>query len=153
MPTIGEKVPNFKLPRDGGGEVSLTDFAGKYVVLYFYPRDNTPGCTTESKEFSARQADFEASNAVILGASKDSVASHDKFVAKQSLTIPILSDENCDLCETFGVWTEKSMYGKKFMGIVRSTFLIDPNGILVAEWRKVKVPGHVSEVLETVRSL
>lgn len=152
MPSIGEKVLNFQLPRDGGETVSLSDYAGKYVVLYFYPRDNTPGCTKQSKGFSDLLPKFEAANAVVLGVSKDSVASHDKFVAKQELTIPILSDEDSDLCETFDVWKEKNMYGKKFMGIERSTFLVDPNGTLIAQWRKVKVPGHVEAVLETIQS-
>tara|TARA_R110002096_G_scaffold97354_4_gene217086 strand:+ start:100500 stop:100967 length:468 start_codon:yes stop_codon:yes gene_type:complete len=153
MPNIGEKVPNFTLPRDGGGLISLSDFAGQYVVLYFYPRDNTSGCTIQSKEFSANAHAFSALNTVILGVSKDSVKSHDNFVTKQELAIPLLSDADSDLCEQFDVWAEKSMYGKKFMGIVRSTFIIDPNGILVNEWRKVKVVGHVDAVLKTVQGL
>jgi len=153
MPLIGEKMPNFELPRDGGDVVTLSDYAGKNVVLFFYPRDSTPGCTTESKEFSALASSFADLNTVILGVSKDSVASHDKFVSKQELTIPLLSDETSNLCETMGVWKEKSMYGKKFMGIERSTFLIGADGTLVAEWRKVKVKGHVDAVLDAVRSL
>lgn len=153
MPLIGEKMPNFELPRDGGDTVNLSNYSGQNVVLFFYPRDSTPGCTTESKEFSAMAETFADLNTVILGVSKDSVASHDKFVAKQELTIPLLSDETSDLCETMGVWKEKSMYGKTFMGIERSTFLIGTDGTLVAEWRKVKVKGHVDAVLEAVRSL
>jgi peroxiredoxin Q/BCP len=150
MPNIGENVPNFKLPRDGGGEVALSDYTGQYIVLYFYPRDNTSGCTIQSKEFSDHMNKFSSLNTAVLGVSKDSVKSHEKFVEKQALTIPLLSDENSDLCEKFDVWKEKSMYGKKFMGIERSTFLIDPNGFLIKEWRKVRVKDHVEVVLQFV---
>lgn len=150
MTLIGENAPNFKLPRDGGGEISLADYTGQNVVLFFYPRDNTPGCTTEAMEFSANIEQFAALNTVILGVSKDSIASHDKFVAKKDLSVALLSDENSELCEQFGVWKEKNMYGKKFMGIERSTFLINPDGVVINEWRKVKVAGHVAQVLEAV---
>lgn len=153
MLSIGENVPNFKLPANGGITISLADYAGHYVVLYFYPRDNTLGCTTQSKGFSATVDEFLTHNATVLGVSTDSIKSHDKFVKKQLLKIPLLSDLDNNLCEQFGVWVEKSMYGKKFMGIVRSTFLIDPNGILIHEWRKVKVVGHVDAVLEHVKGL
>jgi peroxiredoxin Q/BCP len=153
MPSIGEKVPNFERPANGGNNIALSDYAGKYVVLYFYPRDNTPGCTTQSKEFSAALPTLSALNTVVLGVSADSVASHDKFVDKQGLEIPLLSDEDNQLCDAFGVWTEKNMYGKKFMGIVRSTFLINPDGVLVHEWRKVKVAGHVDAVVAHLQGL
>ncbi|MEM7440998.1 MAG: peroxiredoxin [Pseudomonadota bacterium] len=153
MPEIGEKAPTFNLPRDGGDTLSSADFAGKTLVLFFYPRDDTSGCTKESVGFSESLAEFEASGASVLGVSKDSVASHDKFVAKRDLTVPLLSDEHGTLCEDFGVWKEKSMYGKKFMGIERSTFVIDGDGVVRSTWRKVKVPGHVDAVLEAVRDL
>lgn len=153
MPSIGEKVPNFKHPANGGVDISLSDYVGKYVVLFFYPRDNTPGCTTESIEFSAAMPNLDDLNTVVLGVSADSVKSHDNFVVKKDLKIPLLSDEDATLCTEFGVWTEKNMYGKKFMGIFRSTFLIDPDGVLIHEWRKVKVKGHVDAVVEHIRGL
>jgi peroxiredoxin Q/BCP len=153
MPSIGEKVPNFERPANGGTNIALSDYAGKYVVLYFYPRDNTPGCTTQSIAFSAAMPALTDLNTVVLGVSADSVASHDKFVAKKDLKIPLLSDEDNSLCDEFGVWVEKNMYGKKFMGIVRSTFLIDPDGVLIHEWRKVKVAGHVDAVVDHIRDL
>ncbi|GHA41292.1 peroxiredoxin [Amylibacter ulvae] len=150
---IGQKLPNVTLPRDGGGDVDLSKLTGKNVVLFFYPRDNTPGCTKESIGFSHMKQEFSDLNTVVYGVSKDSVSSHDKFVAKQDLTVPLLSDEHTDLCETFGVWKEKNMYGKKFMGIERSTFLFNTDGELVQEWRKVKVPDHVESVLLAVKDL
>ena len=153
MHSIGEKVPNFERPANGGGNISLSDFAGQYVVLYFYPRDNTSGCTTQSKEFSAAMPALSQLNTVVLGVSADSVKSHDNFVAKQDLKIPLLSDEDNSLCEQFGVWVEKNMYGKKFMGIVRSTFVIDPDGVLIHQWRKVKVSGHVDVVVDHIKEL
>ena len=153
MTEIGQPAPAFTLPRDGGGEVSLSDYAGKPVVLYFYPKDDTKGCTVEAKDFTAAVADFEGAGAVILGVSKDSVAKHDKFRDKHELGIALLSDEDRDVCERYGVWVEKSMYGKKYMGIERATFLIGPDGNLAQVWRKVKVPGHVDAVLEAVRAL
>ena len=153
MPEIADTAPNFHLPRDGGTTVSLSDLAGKTVVVFFYPRDDTSGCTKESIEFSKAQDTFAAAGAVVLGVSKDSVASHERFVAKHDLTVPLLSDENGTMCEDYGVWKEKSMYGKKFMGIERSTFLIDAEGNIAREWRKVKVPGHAEEVLEAARAL
>lgn len=153
MPEIGEKSPNFTLPRDGGGSVSLEDYAGKVLVLYFYPRDDTPGCTKENIAFTEHLAPFEAAGAQILGVSKDSVKSHEKFVAKHDLGIPLASDENGTLCEDMRVWVEKNMYGKKYMGIERATFVINGAGVITHVWRKVKVPGHVDAVLQAVQSL
>ncbi len=150
MLDIGDTVPDFNLPASGGDSLSLSG-AGGPVVLFFYPRDNTPGCTTESIAFTDAIDAFNALGVTIWGVSKDSVASHDKFIAKRDLGMALLSDETSDLCEQFGVWTEKSMYGKKFMGIVRSTFLIDADRKIVQAWRKVKVPGHVDAVLEAAK--
>lgn len=148
-----QKLPDFTLPRDGGSTVSLSDFAGKKLVLFLYPKDDTEGCTIESIGFSQAQGEFAAAGAEILGMSKDSVASHDKFVAKHGLTVPLLSDENGELTEALGAWVEKNNFGKKYMGIDRSTFLIDGDGIIRKSWRKVKVAGHVEEVLGAVKSL
>lgn len=153
MLDTGDTAPGFTLPRDGGGEVSLSDFAGKPVVVYFYPRDDTPGCTTETVEFSADLDAFAALGATVIGISKDSVKSHDKFRDKHSLGVILASDENGDTCERYGVWGEKSMYGKTFMGITRATFLIGPDGKVARAWPKVKVAGHVAEVLDTLRAL
>ncbi|MCO4826506.1 MAG: peroxiredoxin [Amylibacter sp.] len=152
MPEIGEKSPNFTLLRDGGGVVSLADYAGKTLVMYFYPRDDTPGCTTESISFTQHLADFQASGAEILGVSKDSVKSHDKFVAKHALGIALASDEDGTLCEDMGVWVEKNMYGKTYMGIERATFVINGDGVITHKWNKVKVPNHVEAVLDAVQS-
>ena len=153
MPDVNDTAPDFSLPRDGGGTVSLSDFSGQKLVLFFYPRDDTSGCTKESIGFSEAKDDFAAAGAAVLGISKDSVASHDKFVAKRGLTVPLLSDENGTMCEDYGVWKEKSMYGKTYMGIERTTFLIDGSGKIVKVWPKVKVPGHVDEVLEAVKAM
>lgn len=150
---IGQPAPDFTLPRDGGGTCALADLLGQNVVLYFYPRDDTPGCTTEALDFTAHATAFAAASAVVLGVSKDSVAKHDKFRAKHDLGVILLSDAESDVCEAYGVWREKSMYGKSFMGIERSTFLIDATGALRRAWRGVKVPGHVEEVLGAVRAL
>jgi len=149
----GDPAPDFSLPRDGGDIVSLSDFAGKAVVLYFYPRDDTPGCTKEAIAFTGLAAEFEDAGAVVLGASKDTEAKHDKFRDKYDLSIPLLSDAEGDLCERYGVWVEKNMYGKTSMGIERATFLIDKDGKIARIWRKVKVPGHAEEVLEAVKAL
>ncbi|MBT5366689.1 MAG: peroxiredoxin [Nitrospinaceae bacterium] len=146
-------APDFSLPSDTGETVSLAGLKGQAFVLFFYPRDNTPGCTTEAKGFSADMSAFEAAGARVFGVSKDSLESHGKFRAKQELTVPLLSDEHGSLCEDLDVWTEKKMYGKSFMGIERSTFLIDAAGTVVRAWRKVKVPGHVDDVLAAVKAL
>ena len=143
----GGQAPSFTLPRDGGGEVSLGDFAGKTVILYFYPRDDTPGCTVEAIDFTAMGEDFAAAGATVIGVSKDSVAKHDKFIAKHDLGVILASDENGSTCEDYGVWVEKSMYGRKYMGVERSTFIIGQDGRITRIWRKVKVPGHAEEVL------
>lgn len=153
MPEISQPAPDFTLPSTDGSDVTLSALKGKPVVLFFYPRDNTPGCTKESVGFSENRAAFEAAGAVVFGISKDSMASHNKFVAKKELTVPLLSDEQGSACEDYGVWKEKSMYGKKFLGIERSTFLIAADGTIARIWPKVKVPGHVEEVLEAVRAL
>ncbi|WP_342075958.1 thioredoxin-dependent thiol peroxidase [Yoonia sp. SS1-5] len=152
-PAVGDTAPQISLPRDGGEMVNLSDFAGKTVVLYFYPRDDTSGCTKEAIGFTENLDAFDGLNTVILGVSKDSVKKHDKFVAKHDLKIALLSDEEGDVCERYGVWVEKSMYGKTYMGIERATFLIGADGKIAQVWRKVKVPGHVDAVLEAVRGL
>jgi peroxiredoxin Q/BCP len=149
----GQRVPAFTLPRDGGGETGPADFPGKKLVLYFYPKDDTKGCTTEALGFSARIEDFAAADTVVFGISKDSVKSHDKFRDKHGLKVILLSDETGEVVERFGVWGEKSMYGKTYMGIDRSAFLVGPDGVVARVWRKVKVPGHVDEVLEAARTL
>jgi peroxiredoxin Q/BCP len=146
--SAGDTAPDFTLPRDGGGEVSLAEFRGRKIVVFFYPRDDTSGCTKEAVAFSNRLADFEAAGIAVIGISKDSIESHDKFRAKHGLQVTLLSDENSDVCERFGVWREKSMYGRKFMGIERSTFLIGETGTVLQAWRKVKVPGHAEAVLD-----
>ena len=148
----GQPAPDFTLPRDGGGEVSLSALRGQKVVLYFYPKDDTPGCTTEALDFTARAQEFDAAGAVVIGISKDSVAKHDKFVKKHALGIMLASDEHGTTCEDYGVWVEKSMYGKTYMGIDRSTFLIDAGGRIARIWRKVKVADHAAEVLEAAKS-
>jgi peroxiredoxin Q/BCP len=149
----GRPAPGFTLPRDGGGSFGLADAGGRNVVLYFYPRDNTSGCTLEANDFTARSADFAAANTVVVGVSKDSVKSHDKFRTRHGLDVILLSDESGDVCERYGVWIEKSMYGRTYMGIERATFLIDAGGDVRRVWRKVKVPGHVAEVLEAARAI
>ncbi|MCO4846439.1 MAG: thioredoxin-dependent thiol peroxidase [Yoonia sp.] len=147
----GDKAPEITLPRDGGTTVSLSDFAGQKVVLYFYPKDDTPGCTKEAIGFTEMATEFAAAGAVVLGVSKDPVKRHDKFVAKYELGIALLSDEDGDVCERYGTWVEKSMYGKTYMGIERATFLIGADGTVSHIWRKVKVPGHVDAVLAAVK--
>ncbi|WP_333714809.1 thioredoxin-dependent thiol peroxidase [Yoonia sp.] len=152
-PEVGDNAPTFTLPRDGGGAVNLSDFKGKKVVLYFYPKDDTPGCTKEAIGFTDMVAEFAAAGTVILGVSKDSVGKHDKFVAKHDLKIALLSDAEGDVCESYGTWVEKSMYGKTYMGVERATFLIGADGKIAQVWRKVKVPGHVEAVLEAARAV
>ncbi|TPE52046.1 peroxiredoxin [Amaricoccus solimangrovi] len=149
----GDTAPAFTLPRDGGGAVSLADFAGGPAVVYFYPRDDTPGCTTEAVEFSAGIEAFAALGAPVIGISKDSVASHEKFRDKHRLGVILASDEGSDTCERYGVWGEKSMYGKTFLGVTRATFLIGADGKIARVWPKVKVAGHVAEVLAALRAL
>lgn len=153
MSLVGQTAPDFTLPRDGGGELTLSEMKPKNVVLYFYPKDDTPGCTKEAIGFTEAAGDFEAANTLVIGVSKDPVAKHDKFIAKHDLGVALVSDEESDVCEQYGVWVEKSMYGKTYMGIERATFLIDGTGKVVEEWRKVKVPGHVDAVLEAVKAL
>ncbi len=150
-----EMAPDFTLPVQGAGEseITLSALRGTPVVLFFYPRDDTSGCTKENEAFTALQGDFDALGVKVFGISKDSMASHEKFMAKKSLTVPLLSDENGTASEDFGVWKEKKMYGKTYMGIERSTFLIDGDGRIAKAWRKVKVPGHAEEVLEAARAL
>ena len=151
--SVGKPAPDFTLPTDGGGEVTLSALKGKKVIIYFYPKDDTPGCTKEACGFRDALPDFTKVDAEIIGVSKDSVAKHDKFKAKYELPFTLASDGDGAVCEAYGTWVEKSMYGKKYMGIDRATFLIDENGVLQAEWRKVKVPGHVDAVLEAARGL
>ncbi|MCX7560055.1 peroxiredoxin [Sulfitobacter sp. F26204] len=153
MPEIADLAPDFTLPVTGGGSVTLSALRGAPVVLFFYPRDDTPGCTTESIGFSAKLADFEAAGAKVFGISRDTMAKHDKFTAKHELTVPLLSDEDGTATEAYGVWVEKNMYGKKSMGIERATYLIGADGKVAQVWRRVKVAGHVDAVLETVRGL
>lgn len=149
----GTPAPDFTAARDGGGTLTLSALRPKKVVLYFYPKDDTSGCTREALDFTAHAAAFEAAGAVVVGVSKDSAAKHDKFIAKHDLAVALVSDEESDICERYGVWAEKSMYGKKYMGIERATFLIDGEGRIARVWRKVKVPGHVEEVLDALRAL
>ena len=153
MSDLPKAAPTVALPRDGGTVLDISNLRPDWVVLFFYPRDDTSGCTKQALAFTALQADFAALNTQVIGISKDSVTSHDKFVTKYQLTIPLLSDESGTVSEAFGVWKEKSMYGKTYMGIERATYLIDETGKIARIWRKVKVPGHVDEVLEAVKAL
>lgn len=152
MLDTGDMAPDFTLPANGGGEVTLSALRPAHVVVYFYPRDDTPGCTTEALEFTAQIAEFEAAGAKVIGISKDTVAKHDKFAAKYDLGVILASDAESDTCERYGVWVEKNMYGKTSMGIERATFLIDGDGRIARVWRKVKAKGHASEVLEALRN-
>ena len=151
--TEGKKAPAFDLPSSGGGRVSLKGLKGSAVVLYFYPKDDTPGCTVEACEFGAAHAKFVKAKAVVLGVSPDPAARHDKFIAKFKLPFTLLADEDHALCEAYGVWVEKSMYGKKYMGVQRATFLIDAAGVVQKVWPKVKPEGHAAEVLEAIKEL
>src|SRR5487761_1870255 len=155
MPKLqpGAVVPDFSLPATGGGTWRLKDASGRPLVLYFYPKDMTSGCTREAQDFRDLHPAFRKAGAEIVGVSRDSVASHEKFKAKEALPFTLLSDEKEDVCKLFDVIKEKSLYGRKYLGIERSTFLIDPKGVLRREWRKVKVPGHAEEVLEAAKSL
>lgn len=152
-PTTGTPAPDFTLPRDGGSTVTLSALRPGKVVLYFYPKDDTPGCTLEAQDFSARKAEFEAAGTTVIGISKDSAAKHDKFCKKHGLSVILASDEAGSTCEDYGVWVEKSMYGKTYLGIERTTFLIDGTGKIARVWNKVSVKGHADEVLAAARGL
>ena len=149
----GNEAPDFALPRDGGGTVTLSELRGNKVVLFFYPKDDTSGCTAEAIAFTGLKSDFEKAGAILLGMSPDKAAKHDKFIAKHDLDVMLASDEEKTTLEKYGVWVEKSMYGRKYMGVERTTVLIDENGVISKIWRKVKVPGHAEEVLQAVRDL
>lgn len=150
---VGDFVPELRLQSSSGKELSLRDYRGKKIVLYFYPKDDTPGCTTEACDFRDQLKNYSDLNAVIIGISKDPLSAHEKFIKKYGLPFELLSDTEGKLLEAFGVWKEKSMYGKTFLGVERSTFLIDEDGKIVKEWRKVSVSNHVSEVLESIKSM
>ena len=153
VPGVGEKVPNFTLPRDGGGSLSLADFKGRKLVLYFYPKADTPGCTTEAIAFSGLKRAFAKADTEIVGVSADPVKAQDKFRDKHDLTIPLASDESKKMLIAYGVWGEKSMYGRKFMGVRRTTFLIGRDGRIAQVWENVKVAGHAEAVLEAAKAL
>ena len=151
--SLGKKVPDFSLPATGDQEISLKQLKGKNVVIYFYPKDSTPGCTTEGQDFRDNYKAFEKLNTEILGVSRDSIKSHENFKAKQQLPFDLLSDADEKVCRLFDVIREKNMYGRKVLGVERSTFLIDEQGVLRREWRRVSVKGHVAEVLEAIKEL
>lgn len=153
MVSEGDTAPDFELPADGGSTVRLADFRGQPVVLYFYPKDDTSGCTKEAISFSALSDAFAEAGTAVIGVSPDPVKSHDKFKAKHGLSVTLAADEEKHAIQAYGVWVEKKMYGKSYMGVERSTFLIDANGKVAKVWRKVKVPGHAEAVLETVRAM
>ncbi len=153
MPQISDIAPDFILPRDGSGEIQLSALRPAPVVLFFYPRDDTAGCTKEARAFTALLPEFQAAGVTVLGISKDSISKHIKFRDKHDLGMPLLSDEASETCEAYGVWKQKSMYGKTFFGIERSTFLIGGDGRIAQVWRKVKVPGHAEQVLEAAKAL
>ncbi|MCG6121373.1 MAG: peroxiredoxin [Microvirga sp.] len=150
---VGDAAPDFSLPATVGGTLSLSGLAGKTVVLYFYPKDDTSGCTLEAKSFNDMRSEFEAAGAVIVGVSPDPMKSHEKFAGKYDLAFPLVSDEEKGMLEAYGVWVEKSMYGRKYMGVERTTVLIDGAGKIARIWSKVKVPGHAEEVLAAVKAL
>ena len=149
----GDQAPAFTLPGDGSHDIALSDYRGRNVVLYFYPKDSTPGCTTEGKDFSVLLDDFSKTNTVVIGMSKDSVKRHDNFIAKQELKVRLASDESGETIEAYGVWILKKLYGREYMGIERATFLIDTNGTIQNVWHKVRVKGHAAEVLEAAQTL
>ena len=153
MISVGTQAPDFTLPRDGGANLTLSALRPGKVVLYFYPKDDTPGCTLEAQDFTQRLADFTAADCTVIGVSKDSVTAHDKFCTKYGLTITLVSDEAGHTCEDYGVWLEKSMYGKAYMGVERTTVLIDGAGLVAQVWNKVAVKGHADDVLAAVRAL
>jgi peroxiredoxin Q/BCP len=152
-PTEGSVAPDFSLPADGGGTVSLAGLKGRNAVIYFYPKADTPGCTKESMDFSRLKPQFAKANTEVIGVSADAVTAQDKFKAKHSLTVPLASDPDRTMIERYGVWVEKNMYGKKFMGIERATFLVDGKGVIRKVWHNVKVEGHAEEVLAAVKAL
>ena len=149
----GDKAPDFQMPSDEGGDIRLADLRGHAVVLYFYPKDDTSGCTSEAKAFTAAMPQFDAAGATVIGVSKDPVKSHGKFRLKHELSVRLGADVEGEVVERYGVWVQKSMYGRKYMGIERATFLIDGEGVIRKVWRKVSVPGHADEVLAAVRAL
>lgn len=151
MPIIGKNVQNLKITHKNNKIFMFSDLFGKYVVLYFYPRDDTLGCTKEAKDFTELKPEFDKLNTIIIGVSTDTLEAHNKFIFKHNLNLELLSDTNKTLCEFFDVWVEKNMYGKKYMGIERSTFLINPSGEILHEWRKVKVAGHAKILLESIK--
>ena len=149
----GDEAPDFTLPRDGGGELTLSELRGRKVVLYFYPRDDTPGCTTEAIEFTARRGAFEAAGATVVGVSRDDVAAHDRFRDKHELDVILLSDTDGRVSTTYGAWGDKKMYGKVVTGTIRSTFLVGEDGVIREVWRNVRVPRHAEKVLEAAEAL
>jgi len=153
MMEIGDSVPDFCLPNQDEEEICFRDIKGRWIILYFYPKDNTPGCTTEACDFTEALPDLEALNAIVLGVSPDSPKKHRNFIEKKGLGITLLSDEEKELCKKFGVWQLKKNYGREYMGVVRSTFLIDPDGKIAAKWEKVRVKGHVEEVKSKLSEL
>lgn len=150
---IGDMAPQFELPRDGGGSLKLSDFRGRPVVLYFYPKDDTTGCTSEAVDFSRLKPEFDTIGAVVIGLSPDSVRKHDKFKAKHGLTVDLVSDEERKIIEAYHLWVEKQLYGRRYMGVERATYLIERDGKLAQIWRKVRVRGHAEAVLEAARKL
>lgn len=153
MPAVGSKAPDFRLSTDGGDKIALSSLKGRRVVLYFYPKDDTPGCTAQSCAFRDSMAEFETLNVQVVGVSRDNPVSHDKFKQKYNLNFPLASDEDGKVCEAYGVWVEKNMYGKKSMGIERTTFLIDEQGVIAHIWRRVKVEEHLDQVKEFIKGL
>ncbi|HKK29600.1 MAG TPA: thioredoxin-dependent thiol peroxidase [Alphaproteobacteria bacterium] len=153
MPEIGDQAPDFTIPTDSGGEFQLSSHRGKPIVVYFYPKDDTSGCTKEALAFTEKKDEFDAAGAKVVGISPDSPDKHDRFKIKHALDLTLGSDEDKSVCEAYGVWVEKSMYGKKYMGVERSTFLVDRDGKIAQVWRKVKVPGHADKVLAAVKGL
>ncbi|SMR72457.1 peroxiredoxin Q/BCP [Aliiroseovarius halocynthiae] len=153
LPSVGDIAPDFTLPQDGGDPINLLDLAGGPVVLFFYPKDNTPGCTTEALDFTALWHEFQSLGVQVLGVSKDSLKKHENFRNKHALAVPLLSDAESDVCERYGTWGEKKNYGRTYMGITRTTFLIGADGHIAQVWEKVKVKGHAQEVLEVAHEL
>lgn len=151
--TKGDQAPDFNLPTDGDGRFNLSANQGKIIVLFFYPKDDTSGCTMEAIDFTAKLAEFEKLGAIVIGLSPDPVKKHDKFITKHDLKVTLVSDEEKETLQAYGIWVEKSMYGRKYMGVERTTLLIDKSGTVVEAWHKVKVPGHVDQVLERLKSL